>query len=154
MSEQDFFKAVMKERDQSDSEAFLCLLKQAGVINAQNTANFIREHGVDIAAGLVGAAALAGGQYLATKPGKNGKSEDEAQANWAMRTAKNSIDEDLKAGREPGFTKEMAHAIAKGGHEVSKVMTKHPGKAALVAAPTGASLGLAAASLLKSQIFK
>jgi hypothetical protein len=155
MTDQEALRALGHTTDKSDAEAFLAVIKQAGVADiAVATSKFVREHAVDIGAALVGAAAIAGGQYMATRPGKNGRSSDQGVSDWAVKTTKNSIDEDRKAGREPGFGKELAHATAKGGSEVSKVMTKHPGKAALMMAPVGASLGLTAAQLLKTQVFK
>jgi hypothetical protein len=155
MSDQDLISALGHKTDNSDAEAFLGILKQAGAADlARETAKFVRAHTTEIAAALVGAAALAGGQYLATKPGKNGRSADQAVSDWAVKSTKKTLDEDKAAGRDSGFSKEMAHATAVGGAGVSKVMTKHPGKAALLMAPVGASLGLTAAQLLKSQIFK
>lgn len=154
MSDRDFIRAVRIAPDVSDAEAFLLLVKQAGVADlAKNTVQFVKDHPQMVAGALVGAAVLAGGQYAATKPGKNGRSADQAVSDWAVKTTKNAVEEHKKSGKDPSFTKDMAYATAKGGAEVSKALSKHPGKGALLtAAPIGASMGMAVASLLKSQL--
>jgi hypothetical protein len=105
----------------------------------QHTAQFLKSHSKEIAGALVGAALAGGAQYMANKPGKDGKKSLQQKLG----------DESVKATKDSkSFSGQVAHASAKAVKEVSDLFAKHPVKGALTMIPTGAAGGVAVAKLL------
>lgn len=129
------------------SSAFLKKLKTSGVKDlAKAVGKKILENKKPIGVALSGAglAGLAG--YHMAK-GKGPGSEK-----WVAKKFTDSA-EKTKAlkeqGVEPSFRQEMAEAVEPAISNVSSLLSRHPGKAALMVAPAGALAGLRIMKALK-----
>jgi hypothetical protein len=101
---------------------------------------------------VIGAATATALQYMANKPGKDGKSKQRDMAEKSLAGHEKYIGDMKAKGKEPSYPDEMSHARAKSSVETSKVMEKHPLRSSLLATPggalAGAGLGLATRKLL------
>lgn len=131
------------------SSAFLKKLKTSAVKDvAKALGKKILENKKPIGAALTGAglAGLAG--YSMAK----GKGSTPGSEKWVAQKFTDSA-EKTKAlkeqGIEPSFRQEMAQAVQPAISNVSDLLSRHPGKAALMVAPAGALAGLRIMKALK-----
>lgn len=97
--------------------------------------------------GAVGAGALG---YSMAKPGKDGAPSTEQLVGQKLTdSAANAKKLQDEAGVQPTFKQGLVHAVAPGVKGVADLLAKHPGKAALMAAPAGALAGLRILKTLK-----
>jgi hypothetical protein len=141
VDESEFLDSLVGEGFSKEAGAeFLEKLKTAGPL--QTASKFVRSHAPEIAGAILGGALLGGASYLNNKPKKDGGPSNE------QRLAKKLNDKSESTNQE-GFTSGAAGASAKFYKNLTDVFAKHPGKAALVAVPVGASLGVSIAKKLK-----
>lgn len=146
--ELDFIDALTKTSGAVDSAKALgsaALKKIVGNPVSQAALKTMAKH-PKITAGALGAAVTGGVTYAASK----GKKTTPGSEKWVAGKLEDSAaktDELKDQGVEPSFRKEIAHAAAPGVSRIADVLHKHPGKAALFAAPAGALAGL---KILKS----
>jgi hypothetical protein len=131
------------------------LQKEAGVGEyAKATANVlakaIRDRAPQIGAAMIGAAAAGGGQYLMSRPRSGGRpSVDQSASRAAARATAGMAAEAKKDKRPLSFREDIQAATAPAVSAVADVGARHPGKAALLAAPAGALAGLAILKMIK-----
>jgi len=129
------------------------LVKTAGPSDAVKnvagrTLQFIKNHPHEIAGALVGSAAAAALQYAASKPGPSGKSREQRTI-AALEQAHDQASAELAAeGKKPSFGHELRGATTQGLKPIVNLLAKHPGKAAIALAPTGAGVGMMLAKTL------
>lgn len=115
---------------------------------AKRTVQFIKSHPHEIAGALVGSAAAGALQYAASKPGPSGKSKEQLALAAAERAQAQAARRMRAEGKTPSFGHELAGATTKGLKPIADLIAKHPGKAALALAPTGAGVGVMLAKTL------
>lgn len=120
-------------------------IKKASVAGAAKNAGnaikeFVKSHPQEIAAGLVGALAVGGGQYmLSKKPKDGGLSSEQKMTGEAAEKTKGS----------KGFVGRNAHVTAKAAKDFADVHADHPVAAGLKAAPIGAISGVKLLKMFK-----
>ena len=139
--ERSFLKAASNKFSRSEAEAFLGKLKTSGVTDS--AVQFVQANKGPIAASTIGAAVGVLSQYLASKPSKKtGLSKEQEIARAAKAAAEASLDKERKQTGTTSYAKEMARNYAAAGSAFADSMSKHPVKAALLAAPIGATAGM------------
>ena len=136
MDEHDFLDALAHRP--IEGEVLLRKLKTAGA-----AADFIRQNAVPIAGALAGGAILGTKQYLDSRPGKNGLSNDQVTAGRMEKAMEERMETMKREGRQPGFHDNMASTGSKNLKSLVDTIAKHPGRGALLALPAGLSLGWA-----------
>lgn len=155
MDDRDLFNSLSTGRFPSKeaSEYFSELRKSAGVKEMVGKGiQTLSNNKAPAIGAVIGAATATALQYMANKPGKDGKSKQRDMAEKSLAGHEKYIGDMKSQGKEPSYPDEMSHARAKSSVETSKVMEKHPLRSSLLAAPggalAGAGLGLATRKLL------
>lgn len=140
-------------RKEASSFILRSRMKTAGVGDvgkelAKTTLQFIKNHPAEIAGALLGSAMAGAYAHAAAKPGPSGKSLDQKVLEEAAKAHEKSTREMREQGREPGFAHQLAGATVQGSKPIAEVLSRHPRKAALLLAPTGAGIGVMLAKTL------
>jgi len=113
-------------------------LKDVAKAGIQSAIDYVKNNPHDLA-GMVGGAALASlGTYLASRPGKGGRSIDQGKA--APR---------LKAKKDESFVSGMGRIVSNTRDDIADLAAKHPFSAALSSVPAGAAFGKMVAGKIK-----
>lgn len=155
MDDRDFLNALKTGQTFSKeaSEYFSELRKSAGAKELVGkglgkAVKFVSEKKAPLLGAAIGAATATALQYLANKPGKDGKPSTQ------RRLAESSLKskEEAHAKNPSGFSEQMGLNRAKAGVDVARTSEQHPKRGALLAAPMGAlggmGLGYAARNLV------
>ena len=140
--EKDFLHELSRdgERSRIGAEYFRGLRKTANPV-AQAISDQVKMHAPQIAAAVAGATIAGIGQYMASKPGKDGS------ASIQQRAAERMVEETKNAPND--YSGRMAKARAKAMKEMSDIMADHPGRSMVHALPAGATAGVALAAMAK-----
>lgn len=148
-SDNDFIEALSDAGRKEAGADYLKKLKTSGAKEmVQHGIAKALMHKPEIISALAGAALAGAGTYAMSKGGKGGKpSAEQRMARSLVSSSQTADHEDAAAGKTPKFRQAITRAAAPGISNIADVLAKHPGKAALMAAPFGATAGL---RLLKS----
>lgn len=153
MDEKDFLSALSENRfpKTEASEYFTKMRKEAGAAKELlgKGVEFASKNKAQLIGSALGAGVAAAYQYLGSKPGKTGVSQERASAEKNLTNSTAAMDKMQAEGKQPGYVNELGHARTKGSVEVAKANEKHPGRSALLAAGMGAAAGGGLASIGK-----
>lgn len=124
--------------------AFSHMLKAASVKEtakhlAEGAAGWARANSSEIAGSAIGAGLLAAGAYLSSKPGKSGRSIEQGEKSVLKKPSKDET-----------FAKGLIRIWGNAKTEIADLAAKHPAAMAIASMPTGALMGKAIASKLKT----
>lgn len=138
-SDRDFLKTASK-LSKAEADEFLGKLKSSSALEAGKS--LLKTYGPEIGSAGAGATLAAISQYLASRPGKSGLSKEQE----LTRAAAKAHGPEKK---DESFARGMSRTNANLSREFADVLAKHPGRAAMLAAPIGAGGGLALLRLVR-----
>jgi hypothetical protein len=106
---------------------------------AKRVAEWVKKNPHQIAGAGIGAALAALGTYIVSRPGKSGRSIDQGESSKLKRPKKDET-----------FAEGLARIFHNTRTEIADLAAKHPVSMALASVPTGAALGRAIATKLKT----
>lgn len=137
MDEHDFIEALSTRP--IEGAQLLRKLKQASV--GGTVVDAVRKNAVPLAAAIAGGGMLAGMQYGATRPGKDGLSADQRLSRAVLKFTEERMAKAKAENREPGLGEDLAHATAKAHGGYADAFSRHPKAGAALSVPTGLMLG-------------